>query len=75
MENIKQNAMQPIRPAPAASTAGSVLLYTAKVVGRPDTGSYPAPSPVPDLKILLFFNQLKPRKLKYFLTFTFVTDK
>ena len=47
--------MQPIRPAPAASTAGPVLLY-AKVAGRPDTGNYPAPSPVPGLEILFEVN-------------------
>ena len=33
-----------IHPAPAASTATPALPY-AKVVGRPGTGSYPAPSP------------------------------
>ena len=48
---LNKKAVQPIRPAPAASTAGPVLLYT-KIVGRPDTGSYPAPRPVPDLEIL-----------------------
>ena len=52
---LNKNAMQPICPAPAASTAGPVLLY-AKVVGRPETGSYPAPSPVPDLEILFEVN-------------------
>ena len=52
---LNKNAMQPIRPTPAASTAGPVLLY-AKVVGHPDTGSYPAPSPVPDLEILFEVN-------------------
>ena len=55
MENINKDVMLPIRPAPAASTAGLVLLY-AKVVGRPGTGSYPAPSPVPDLEILFEVN-------------------
>ena len=48
---LNKNAMQPIRSTPAAGTAGPVLLY-AKIVGRPDTGSYPAPSPIPDLEIL-----------------------
>ena len=47
--------MQPIHPEPAESTAGTILLY-AKVVGRPDTGSYPAPSPVSDLEILFEVN-------------------
>ena len=47
--------MQPIHPVPAASTAGPVLLY-AKVVGCPDTGSYPAPSPFPKLEILFQVN-------------------
>ena len=52
---LNKNAMQPIRPAPAASTASPVL-QSAKVVGRPDTGSYPAPSPVRDLEILFEVN-------------------
>ena len=55
---LNKNAMQPIRPTPAASTEGTVLLY-ANVVGRPDTGSYPAPSPVPDLEILFEINQVR----------------
>ena len=47
--------MQHINPEPPASTAGPVLLYV-KVVGRPDTESYPAPSPIPDLEILFEVN-------------------
>ena len=43
MKKIKK---QPTRPASAASTAGPCPTI-CKVVGRPGTGSYPAPSPDP----------------------------
>ena len=52
---LNKNAMQPIHPTLAASTGDPVLLYV-KVEGCPDTGSYPAPSPAPDLEILFEVN-------------------
>ena len=42
----KRKKTKPFRPAPAASTVALALPY-AKVVGRPGSGSYPAPSPDP----------------------------
>ena len=50
----KQQKKQPTRPAPAASTAGA--LPYAKVVGRPGTGSYSAPSPDPTTLCIAYAN-------------------
>ena len=46
IDEMKKIKKQPTRPAPAQAQQAPALLY-AKVVGRPGTGSYTAPSPDP----------------------------
>ena len=47
IDEMKKKKKQPTRPAPAASTAGPCPTICKVVVGRPGTGSYPAPLPDP----------------------------
>ena len=60
MKKIKQ---QPTRPRLLQAQQAPALPY-AKVVGRPGTGSYPAPSPDPTIHFLSLYLLVKIRSLK-----------
>ena len=64
IDEIKKNKIKPSPPIPYLLQAQQIpALPYAKVVGRPGTGSYPAPSPDPTTKWSQYSSRIILRKV------------